>query len=263
VQETLSAQIEALPTLNKAQLLAIWAENLSTDPPSKLRKELMVPVLAYRMQEVAREYLASQEKVRNDLRSMVTRVIVRLQKVELQLSKKALLEAFLTPQQSDEVTGTLPGSEDLIILEAEAQLRRCGGEIRLLLADTEQNRARPVPSLVRALARAHDWMDRILSGEIPNQRALSKQTGFDERYISRIIPLAFLAPDITEAILEGRQIPGLSLEKCVVEIPSVWTLQRTDLAANTDVGAPTTSLLGSRLRALEKTGSELWMNWKL
>ena len=38
--------------------------------------------------KVAREYLASQEKVRNDLRSMVTRVIVRQQKVELQLSKR-------------------------------------------------------------------------------------------------------------------------------------------------------------------------------
>ena len=51
MQETLSAQIEALTTLNKVQLLAIWVEHFSTDPPSKLRKELMVPVLAYRMQE--------------------------------------------------------------------------------------------------------------------------------------------------------------------------------------------------------------------
>jgi site-specific DNA recombinase len=150
---------------------------------------------------------------------------VRQQKVELQLSKKALLKAFLTPQQNDEVAGTLPASEDLIILEADAQLRRCGGEIRLLLTDTEQNRARPVPSLVRAVARAHDWMDRILRGEVSNQRALAKQTGFDERYISRIIPLAFLAPDITEAILEGRQAPDLSLEKCAGDIPFEWSLQ--------------------------------------
>lgn len=51
MRETLSAQIEGLPTLNKAQLLAIWTENFSTAPPSKLRKELMVPILAYRMQE--------------------------------------------------------------------------------------------------------------------------------------------------------------------------------------------------------------------
>jgi site-specific DNA recombinase len=114
--------------------------------------------------KVAGEYLASQETVRNDLRSMVTRIIVRQQKVELQLSKHALLQVFLAPQQSDEIAGTLPASEDLILLEADAQLRRCGTEIRLLLTDTEQNRARPVPSLVRAVARAHDWMDRILRG---------------------------------------------------------------------------------------------------
>jgi site-specific DNA recombinase len=186
--------------------------------------------------KVAREYIASQEKVRNDLRSMITMIIVRQQKVELQLSKQAVLKTFLAHQQSEEITGTLPASEDLIILEADAQLRRCGGEVRLLLADNEHNRARPVPSLVRAVARAHDWMDRILRGEISNQRTLAKQTGFDERYISRILPLAFLAPDITEAILDGKQDPGLSLEKCVYEIPSEWALQRTALAERIDVG---------------------------
>ena len=51
MQEKLSAQIATLPSLNKAQLLAIWAENFSKDPPPNLRKELMVPILAYRMQE--------------------------------------------------------------------------------------------------------------------------------------------------------------------------------------------------------------------
>jgi site-specific DNA recombinase len=176
--------------------------------------------------KVAREYLASQEKVCNDLRSIVTRIIVRQQKIELRLSKQALLKAFLTPQQSDEIASTQTASEDLIILEADAQLQRCGGEIRLLLADAEQNRARPVPSLVRAVARANDWMDRILQGEIPNQRALARETGFDERYISRIIPLAFLAPDITEAILEGRQLAGLTLDKCVVDVSLEWVRQR-------------------------------------
>jgi hypothetical protein len=160
---------------------------------------------------------------------------VRHQKIELQLSRLAVLKTFLTPQRSEEIVGTLPAPEDLIILEADAQLRRCGGEVRLLLADTEQNKARPVPALVRAVARAHDWMDRILRGEIPNQRALAKQTGFDERYISRIIPLAFLASDITEAILDGKQTPNLSLETCVHLIPFEWALQRAALVTNIDV----------------------------
>jgi site-specific DNA recombinase len=184
--------------------------------------------------KVAREYLASQEKVRNDLRLVVTRIIVRHQKIELQLSRKALLQIFFTPQQTEEIAATLTSSEDLIILEADAQLRRCGGEVRLLLADAEQNRARPVLSLVRAVARAHDWMGRILSGEVPNQNALAKEAGFDKRYISRILPLAFLAPDITEAILDGKQPPNLSLEKCANEIPFEWAQQRAAMTATVD-----------------------------
>jgi hypothetical protein len=64
----LSAQIEALPTLNKAQLLAIWAENFSKDPPPNLRKELMVPVLAYRMQE--REFGGLSHAARRRLREV-------------------------------------------------------------------------------------------------------------------------------------------------------------------------------------------------
>ena len=47
----LSRRIATLPDLDKAQLLKVWAENFAQGPPPKLRKEIMVPVLAYRMQE--------------------------------------------------------------------------------------------------------------------------------------------------------------------------------------------------------------------
>lgn len=48
---SLTDKIAALPALNKGQLLLLWRENFSKAPPPKLRKELMVPILAYRMQE--------------------------------------------------------------------------------------------------------------------------------------------------------------------------------------------------------------------
>lgn len=51
MHDRLSEKIAALPTLDKAQLVVLWAENFSKDPPPTLRKELMVPLLAYRMQE--------------------------------------------------------------------------------------------------------------------------------------------------------------------------------------------------------------------
>lgn len=87
----------------------------------------------------------------------------------------------------------------------------------------------PVPSLIRAISRAHDWVDRILRGEAVNQRSIAKETGLDERYVSRIIPLAFLAPDLTEAIIEGKQAAHLSLDTCLRHIPDDWNQQRARL----------------------------------
>lgn len=179
--------------------------------------------------KVSKEYVDSREKVRNDLGLILTQTIVRQQKVELQLSKQALLKSFLPAQRIEELISSTPIAEDTITLEAEAQLKKCGREVRLLLDDTDQNRPRPVPSSVRAVARANDWVDRILRGEVSNQRALAREIGFDERYVSRIIPLAFLAPDITEAILDGKHDPELSLERYVDGILLDWNQQRVTL----------------------------------
>jgi hypothetical protein len=68
VQDRLSEQIATLPSLNKTQLLVIWAENFSKDPPPNLRKELMVPMLAYRMQE--REFGGLSHGARRRLREV-------------------------------------------------------------------------------------------------------------------------------------------------------------------------------------------------
>jgi len=68
VHDRLSEQIATLPSLNKAQLLVIWAENFSKDPPPNLRKELMVPLLAYRIQE--REFGGLSHAARRRLREV-------------------------------------------------------------------------------------------------------------------------------------------------------------------------------------------------
>ena len=61
--------------------------------------------------------------------------------------------------------------------------------------------------------------------EIEDQRAVAAYAGLDERYISRILPCAFLAPTFVEAILEGRQPADLSLEKLLQKLPRSWKQQ--------------------------------------
>jgi hypothetical protein len=57
--------------------------------------------------------------------------------------------------------------------------------------------------LIKAVARANSWMERLLSGEVASLEGLASETGFTKRYISQTLRSAFLAPDITERILDG------------------------------------------------------------
>ena len=65
---TLEDKTSRLPGLSKAQLLAVWSENFNQAALQTLRKELMVPILAYRMQE--REFGGLSHRARHRLREI-------------------------------------------------------------------------------------------------------------------------------------------------------------------------------------------------
>ncbi len=74
-----------------------------------------------------------------------------------------------------------------------------------MIADPGKTQGQPDPQLCRLVARARLGFDQLASGDVPNLRAMAKRDGLHESEISRILPLAFLAPDIVKAILDGRQ----------------------------------------------------------
>jgi site-specific DNA recombinase len=83
-----------------------------------------------------------------------------------------------------------------------------------------------VPSLIKAISRAHEWLRRIETGECKHQRALATATGLEPRYISPILHTAFLYPEITEAILDGQQLPHLTLGALMSGLPLSWREQK-------------------------------------
>ena len=56
----------------------------------------------------------------------------------------------------------------------------------------------------------------------PDLRALARHAGFTDRYVGKVFPCAFLAPDIVESILQGRQPDDLTLARLSREIPPSW-----------------------------------------
>jgi site-specific DNA recombinase len=146
------------------------------------------------------------------------------------IRKGALLKLVLGQDRDIQADDSEDRSLGHITLPLKAQLKRCGGEVRFLLPpDSAHAKPHPVPSLLRAVARAHHWLAQIMRGDVPNQRAIAAATGLDERYIGSILPLAFLAPDLTEAILEGKQSSTLDLGRCLKPLPSDWKQQRVGL----------------------------------
>ena len=100
---------------------------------------------------------------------------------------------------------------DTLTIRIPMRLQRRGGR-KLII--TPEGAAVPVPkprrdeTLVKALVRTHRWRRKIESGSAKSITDLAELEGVTVAYVCRLLPLTCLAPDIVEAILDGRQPRG-------------------------------------------------------
>jgi hypothetical protein len=119
---------------------------------------------------------------------------------------------------------------DTLTIRIPMRLQRRGG--RKLIV-TPEGAAVPTPkprrdeTLVQALVRAHRWRRQIESGQARSITDLAEQEGVTDAYVCRLLPLTGLAPDIVEAVLDGRQPQGLRLAEMLGNGPLGWEEQRS------------------------------------
>ena len=113
-----------------------------------------------------------------------------------------------------------------IVRDIPMQMKRRGVEMRLIIGGTGP--ARVDQTLLKTIVRAHKWFNELVSGRVHNMAEIASQEGVDKSYVSRVMTLAFLAPDITESIIAGRQPADLSVEKLTkrIGLPLDWAQQR-------------------------------------
>ena len=85
-------------------------------------------------------------------------------------------------------------------------------------------------TLSRALARAHRWKRMLERGDYATIRDIERAEGVTNSFVSRVLKLNLLAPDIVEAILDGLQPKTLQLEGIVYRLPFDWSAQRSLLS---------------------------------
>ncbi len=108
------------------------------------------------------------------------------------------------------------------------QIRRWGFEMRLVVGDGLAPSPKADPALLKAVARGFRWFNEIATGQATSAADLARRENLDKHYISRMIPLAFLAPSIVEAISKGTQPPECTTEMLTrrLNLPFDWAGQR-------------------------------------
>jgi hypothetical protein len=127
---------------------------------------------------------------------------------------------------SGEVSPDCQKGDTAISLICDLQLKRRGRDLRQVFGAGQQAVSRPSVPLIKAVFRANSWMERLVSGEISTLEDLASETGFTKRYISRTLRAAFLAPDITETILDGLPASDLTVRNLMDGFPADWQSQR-------------------------------------
>ena len=111
---------------------------------------------------------------------------------------------------------------DALIIRAPFRQRRRGVETKLILDNLSSRRD---GTLIRNIGLAHAWFAELRAGA--SFAEVAERAGTSKRRVMQLVDLAFLAPDLTTEILEGRQPAALTSDMVVKQgVPSYWTAQR-------------------------------------
>jgi hypothetical protein len=116
----------------------------------------------------------------------------------------------------------IPGT---VTLHVPFRVVKRGGRKEMQLPEGVKQPRRTDSTLVKALARAFRWKRMLESGEFATIGELAEREGIAPSYMTRVLRLSLLAPDIVEAILDGRQGLDVTLSQGLEPFPLAWKLQ--------------------------------------
>ena len=115
---------------------------------------------------------------------------------------------------------------ETVTLHVPFRIVKRGGKKEMQLPEGATQSQRTDSTLVKALARAFRWKRMLESGEYATIAELAEREGIAPSYMTRVLRLTLLAPDIVEAILDGRQRSEVTLTRLLEPFPCEWEIQK-------------------------------------
>jgi DNA invertase Pin-like site-specific DNA recombinase len=187
--------------------------------------------LVDRAGELARDWPGlSPLRARVILLTLIHRIEVRADGIEISLLSSrlgALLDDFpASPPNTTDTSAEIP----VLTIAIPAELRRTGKGVAMIMdsADPCAPPRNPDGTLIRAIARAHRFNDNLVQGKVRKFGDLARSAKLHRFYLTQLLRLAYLAPDITAAILDGKQPARLTATRLIEypNLPVSWRKQR-------------------------------------
>ncbi|MEO8883805.1 MAG: hypothetical protein ABI377_10405, partial [Devosia sp.] len=162
----------------------------------------------------------------NSVRQFLKRVTYSQTGLVLHCGREALRRTLGVPTLATVRPTNANDESDGFTVRAPLVYRRRGVQAKLSIPGVSSGR--PDPALIIVIARARDWADKLISGEFKTVPEIAAAEGLSMQYVSRLMPLAFLAPDIVNDIVGGVQPANLTANKLawVDALPHGWRDQR-------------------------------------
>jgi len=125
------------------------------------------------------------------------------------------------------------GAAQMLTVRVPLAVRQRGGRKLVLTPGGMANRGASAAdtTLVKALARAFRWSRMMETGRYGTLNELAAAEKINSSYVSRLLRLTLLAPDLVEAVLNGRQPEGMTLPALMEPFPVEWDGQRGHISA--------------------------------
>jgi DNA invertase Pin-like site-specific DNA recombinase len=168
------------------------------------------------------------ERTRAIVTALAQRVEVGRDSVKIDVSRSRLAALLDSDHLELPQSRPIDPSDQTASLTAPIQLTRIGREMKLLVEDPDDNRS-PDMSLLRVVARAHDVQQQLSGDTTLTVYDIAREQRVTPKYLYILLRLRWLAPDITTAIVNGRQprqLNAVRLMRLTAQLPADWSAQR-------------------------------------
>jgi hypothetical protein len=232
-----SSQFNRLPAKEVEQLVVSRVAKLFDSPEELIQAVADVETPTRDLQRLTaagRDLARSWNKLSlresgSKIRSFVGRVLVGEAALEIEVSPEALERMLLSPDSGNtEPSNMHPKGSKLFSIRCPLTTTRSRGELRLIVPGFTAPSNQVNRPVLKALARATRWRERIMAGEVYCKEQIAADTGLNASYVGKILRLSALSPDIVEDVIAGSRAE-FAVTGTSSKVPLDWSIQRREV----------------------------------